>query len=119
MPHQILFGAWEYNLRDEQTLFGEVRARVGGTTSLLSTREPGLYTTAGRLVRNLEHEPSPSGRIEATVSEDRRGLRERAGSRAPGRDGPRREDVDFFERLRAAGFPFTATLEEVYRPFAR
>ena len=79
MPHQILFGAWEYNLRDEQTLFGEVRARVGGTTSLLSTREPGLYTTAGRLVRNLEHEPSPSGRIEATVSEiDEAFVKERA-----------------------------------------
>jgi cytosine/adenosine deaminase-related metal-dependent hydrolase len=68
-PKAILFGQREYNLMNEQTLFAEVRALVGGTTSLLSTRDPGIYTAPGRLVRNIEYEVRDSGGIAAHVAE--------------------------------------------------
>lgn len=68
-PQRILFDQAAYNLRNEQTLFAEVRALVGGTTALTSSAEPGYYTAPGRLIRNLEYEPPESGRVEAHVAE--------------------------------------------------
>ena len=68
-PAEILLGAHEYNLLNEQTLFAEVRALVGGTTALTSTNIPGTYSEPGRLVRNIEHEPSRSGLVVAHVLE--------------------------------------------------
>jgi 5-methylthioadenosine/S-adenosylhomocysteine deaminase len=69
MPKWILFGPREYNLPNEQTLFAEVRALIGGTTALLSTRERSAYTIPGRLVRNIEYETPLTGRVEAHVAE--------------------------------------------------
>ena len=65
-PYFILTGEREYNLLNEATLFAEVRALVGGTTALIFSEEC-LYT-AGRLVRNLEHEPAPTGGIYPSVT---------------------------------------------------
>ena len=68
-PAEILLGAHEYNLLNEQTLFAEVRALVGGTTALASTGIPGTYSEPDRLVRNIEHEPTISGLVVAHVRE--------------------------------------------------
>ena len=65
-PYFILTGEREYNLLNEATLFAEVRALVGGTTALIFSQEC-LYTT-GRLVRNIEHEPAPTGVIYPSVT---------------------------------------------------
>ena len=54
LPRQILYDREAYNLGNEQTLFAEVRALVGGTTALTSSAIPGYYTTtrSSRLPRS-------------------------------------------------------------------
>lgn len=68
-PQAALVGAWDYNLIEAQSLFSEVKALIGGTTSLAASPRASAVTAPGRLVRNLEYEAMGPGAIQVRVAE--------------------------------------------------